>query len=113
MRDPDFWTGCLRQAQDGAIRADPVEDWTFDILIVDEAQDFEGDWFDVAGLFLRDKADVLWLEDPSQNLPGLGVGVSTNNAAVGVRSDPARRHASTCPPCAAPECPLAPVPMGD
>jgi hypothetical protein len=125
------------------IRAGPVEDLTFATLIVDEAQDFEGDWFDVAGLFLRDGADGLWLEDPSQSLrgipaldlqaqglvgyrsmlkcrsperiarfiavalpetpftgandlPRLGAGVSTYNAAPAVRSDLALRHASPC-----------------
>ena len=39
-------------------------------LIVDEGQDFEQEWFEILRLFLRHGADVLWLEDPDQNLLG-------------------------------------------
>jgi hypothetical protein len=157
--DPAFWTRVLGQVEEEAIRGGLPEDWTFDTLIVDEAQDFEGDWFEVARLFLRDGADVLWLEDPNQNLrgvtaldlraqgfvgyrsllncrsperiarfisatlpelpftvandlPGLGVGVTTYYAAVGVRSGLARRHASPCLPTRGRQVPACPSPHG-
>jgi hypothetical protein len=42
--------------------------WMFDTLIVDEGQDFEPLWFDILGLFLQERHDVLWLEDQDQNL---------------------------------------------
>jgi hypothetical protein len=128
---------------------------TFDTPIVHEAQDFDRDWFDVAGLFPRDGADGPWLEDLRQNprgipapdlqaqgfvgyrsmlkcrsperlarfiavalpetpftgandLPRLGAGVSTYNAALGVRSDLARRHASPCRPIRGRRVPACP-----
>lgn len=84
--DPEFWIRVLRQVEEEAIRTGPAEDWTFDTLIVDEAQDFEGDWFEVARLFLRDGADVLWLEDPNQNLRGVPALDPRGQGFVGYRS---------------------------
>lgn len=63
-RDPQFWETVSER-----VIAEPVPDhWKFDTLIVDEGQDFEPVWADILGLFLRDPHDVLWLEDPDQNL---------------------------------------------
>lgn len=42
--------------------------WRFDALIVDEGQDFEPEWWQIARLFIAADAPVLWLEDPEQNL---------------------------------------------
>jgi hypothetical protein len=87
MRDaPHFWTRVLGQVEEEAIRGGLPEDWAFDTLIVDEAQDFEGDWFEVARLFLRDGADVLWLEDPNQNLRGVPALDLRAQGFVGYRS---------------------------
>ncbi|MFZ0789802.1 MAG: NERD domain-containing protein/DEAD/DEAH box helicase [Chromatiaceae bacterium] len=64
--DPDFW----RRIPD-LVAAERIPDaWRFDALVVDEGQDFEQDWFDVQTLFLREDADILWLEDADQNLQG-------------------------------------------
>jgi hypothetical protein len=64
--DREFW----RRVAD-MVTAEAVPDsWQFDCLIVDEGQDFEQEWFEILRLFLRDDADVLWLEDPDQNLLG-------------------------------------------
>jgi superfamily I DNA and RNA helicase len=64
--DREFW----RRVAD-MVTAETVSDgWRFDCLIVDEGQDFEQEWFEILRLFLRDDADVLWLEDPDQNLLG-------------------------------------------
>jgi hypothetical protein len=64
--DCEFW----RRVAD-MVTAETVPDtWRFDCLIVDEGQDFEQEWFEILRLFLRDDADVLWLEDPDQNLLG-------------------------------------------
>jgi superfamily I DNA and RNA helicase len=38
--------------------------------VVDEGQDFDAGWLEVLRRFLEDDADVLWLEDPDQNLRG-------------------------------------------
>jgi superfamily I DNA/RNA helicase len=51
--------------------------WTFDTLIVDEGQDFEPIWPEILGLFLRQPHDVLWLEDPDQNVRDLQPAVLT------------------------------------
>jgi hypothetical protein len=64
--DPEFW----RRIPE-LVTAQPIpEDWLFDALVVDEGQDFEQEWLDILTLFLREGSDVLWLEDPDQNLQG-------------------------------------------
>lgn len=45
-------------------------DWRFDVLIVDEGQDFSEDWRDALLRLLKDGGRALWLEDPLQNLYG-------------------------------------------
>jgi hypothetical protein len=42
--------------------------WKFDLVIVDEGQDFEQEWVEILRLFLRDQPDMVWLEDPDQNV---------------------------------------------
>lgn len=61
---PDFW----RQIQDQVMGEVVPEEWIFDALVVDEGQDFEEEWLEIIKLFLREGADMLWLEDPRQNL---------------------------------------------
>ena len=63
-RDPRFW----EQVSERVIAEAVPDHWKFDTLIVDEGQDFEPVWADILGLFLREPHDVLWLEDPDQNL---------------------------------------------
>ena len=63
-RDPDFW----RRIPDLVTAERIPEAWLFDTLVVDEGQDFDQDWLDLLTLFLREDADILWLEDPDQNL---------------------------------------------
>ena len=46
-------------------------DWQFDSVIVDEGQDFRGEWRDLVFRHARENARILWLEDPMQNLYGL------------------------------------------
>ena len=62
--DPRFWD----KVADRVIELRVPEEWKFDTLIVDEGQDFEPDWFDILRMFLREGADILWLEDADQNL---------------------------------------------
>lgn len=64
--DHDFW----RRIEDRVVGEEIPEDWRFDTVIVDEGQDFAPAWFDILRLFWREGADVLWLEDPDQNLRG-------------------------------------------
>jgi hypothetical protein len=65
--DPQFW----RRVADLVTGETVPEDWRFDTLIVDEGQDFEQEWIEILRLFLRDHHDILWLEDPDQNLHDL------------------------------------------
>jgi hypothetical protein len=62
--DPRFWD----KVADRVMELQVPEEWKFDTLVVDEGQDFEPDWFDMFRMFLRDGADILWLEDADQNL---------------------------------------------
>jgi hypothetical protein len=62
--DSHFWQDLQEQILGETIS----EEWLFDTLIVDEGQDFEAGWFDTLRLFSRERADILWLEDPDQNL---------------------------------------------
>ncbi len=64
--DAQFW----RHIPD-LVTAERIPDaWRFDALVVDEGQDFEAEWLEVLRLFLREGADIVWLEDPDQNLQG-------------------------------------------
>jgi Nuclease-related domain len=66
--NPLFWDKALEFVQESALSGQVGDDWRFDALIVDEGQDFEAPWFETARLFLRNRADILWLEDPNQNV---------------------------------------------
>ena len=59
-----FWQDVLEQV----MSLDIDETWMFDTLIVDEGQDFQEDWYEIAKLFLKEDASVLWLEDKEQKL---------------------------------------------
>jgi len=59
-----FWHDVLEQVMSLTID----ESWMFDTLIVDEGQDFQDDWFEIAKLFLKESASILWLEDKQQQL---------------------------------------------
>ena len=51
------------------VTGEPVpEEWKYDTLIVDEGQDFEPEWVEILRLFLRGDPDIVWLEDPDQNV---------------------------------------------
>jgi hypothetical protein len=84
--NPDFWVAAGKQVEEQALAATPSGDWRFDTLIVDEAQDFEGDRFDALRLFLREDAAVLWLEDPNQNVRGVDPPALHGQRFVGYRS---------------------------
>ncbi|MEX3929599.1 ATP-binding domain-containing protein [Paraburkholderia sp. BR10936] len=45
-----------------------AERWQFDVLIVDEGQDFHEPWVGALGRLMRPDAAWWWLEDPLQNL---------------------------------------------
>ena len=45
-------------------------EWQFDVLIVDEGQDFSEAWRDTLLRLLKPEGRTIWLEDPMQNLYG-------------------------------------------
>jgi hypothetical protein len=65
---PDYtnWASVFDQVTGEAV----TDEWKFDTLIVDEGQDFEQEWVEILRLFLRGEPDILWLEDPDQNVHG-------------------------------------------
>lgn len=66
VNEPGFWSDVLEQVT----AADIPENWLFDVLIIDEGQDFEAEWFEILKLFLKQDGGILWLEDPLQNIFG-------------------------------------------
>lgn len=50
--------------------AELPETWQYDVLIVDEGQDFSADWRDIVLRMLKEGGRAIWLEDPDQNLYG-------------------------------------------
>ncbi|QYF95194.1 ATP-binding domain-containing protein [Massilia sp. PAMC28688] len=44
--------------------------WKYDVLIVDEGQDFSPAWRDILLRMLKEEGRAIWLEDPNQNLYG-------------------------------------------
>ncbi len=46
------------------------ESWKYDVLIVDEGQDFSVVWRDILLRMLKEDGRAIWLEDPNQNLYG-------------------------------------------
>jgi len=68
--DSAFWQNLI----DAVMSFDLPSDMRFDRLIVDEGQDFQPEWWEVLRLFLVEDYELLWLEDPEQNLSG-GVAV--------------------------------------
>jgi hypothetical protein len=71
--NPSFWPDAAARVEEIVCNGTLSEDWRFDDLIIDEAQDFEAEWLDIARLFLpdEDRASILWLEDPNQNVRGV------------------------------------------
>ncbi len=49
---------------------DPGERWKFDVVIVDEGQDFAVKWRDAIMRLLKPEGSAWWMEDPLQNLYG-------------------------------------------
>jgi hypothetical protein len=62
MGKPNFW----ENIQERVIGETIGPEWKFDTLIVDEGQDFEPQWSEILRLFLKEDADLLWLDDPDQ-----------------------------------------------
>lgn len=44
--------------------------WKYDVLIVDEGQDFSIGWRDIVLRMVKEEGRAIWLEDPTQNLYG-------------------------------------------
>lgn len=60
-----FWDELVEQMADIADQAGP-----FDVLIIDEGQDFKPDWYEVLRLAMKPDYRCLWLEDAEQALLG-------------------------------------------
>jgi hypothetical protein len=58
------WDKAVEDVLDG----DVPDEWRFDVLIVDEGQDFDPGWSDMIDLFAGAESDRLWLDDPDQTI---------------------------------------------
>jgi hypothetical protein len=67
--DPNFW----RDTSEKIMEEDVSEEWRFDTLIIDEGQDFEEHWLEILDMFLSEDHNLLWLDDPNQNIYGRAV----------------------------------------
>lgn len=68
-RLPDFQQpGVFEQLADAYIRTPPSSSNRFDVLVVDEGQDFSQPWADALLAHLETNGRCWWLEDPMQNL---------------------------------------------
>ena len=65
-RDPAIWKNLEQNLASSALP--PA--WQFDVLIVDEGQDFSEAWRDTLLRLLKPEGRAIWLEDPMQNLYG-------------------------------------------
>ncbi|SEB23636.1 ATP-binding domain-containing protein [Paraburkholderia sartisoli] len=68
-RAPDFDAPNVFEQLEATFAQSPVDArWQFDVLIVDEGQDFQQPWVAALERLLRPGAAWWWLEDPLQNL---------------------------------------------
>jgi UvrD-like helicase C-terminal domain/Nuclease-related domain len=66
---PDFQAHDIFDQLEQRFAATPIDArWQFDVLIVDEGQDFQQPWVGALARLLRPGAAWWWLEDPLQNL---------------------------------------------
>ncbi|PMS38696.1 nuclease-like protein [Trinickia symbiotica] len=66
---PDFQTTDVFARLERAFADAPISDnWRFDVLIVDEGQDFQEPWVEALARLVRPDGAWWWLEDPLQNL---------------------------------------------
>ncbi len=90
--EPDFGAKDFYARLEAAVAdARPGDAERYDVLIVDEGQDFTAAWRDAALRFVKDDGRAYWLEDPLQNLYGrepvaLDDAWVTLNATVNYRS---------------------------
>ena len=68
-RAPDFQAADIFDRLETLFAGTPIDArWQFDVLIVDEGQDFQQPWVGALERLLRPGAAWWWLEDPLQNL---------------------------------------------
>lgn len=66
---PDYRdAGVWRHLEENLLHAAVPEHWRYDVIVVDEGQDFTARWRDAVLRLLRGDGRVIWLEDPMQNL---------------------------------------------
>lgn len=68
---PDYGAPGVWEEIEQRMAASPLPPaWRYEVLIVDEGQDFSTIWRDILLRMLRDDGRAIWLEDPNQNLYG-------------------------------------------
>ena len=68
---PNYASPTVWEEIEAQMTASPLpESWKYDVLIVDEGQDFSIVWRDILLRMLKEDGRAIWLEDPNQNLYG-------------------------------------------
>jgi hypothetical protein len=62
--------GVWRHLEEHLLHAPLPEHWRYDVIVIDEGQDFTENWRDAVLRLLRPDGRAIWLEDPMQNLYG-------------------------------------------
>ncbi len=72
-QDRNFWKDKVQKVKNYLTESkEPPKSWQFDVMIVDEGQDAEPHWHEILDLLVKGDTDILWLEDPIQNLRQTG-----------------------------------------
>lgn len=68
---PDYRdAGVWRHLEEHLLHGTVPEHWRYDVIVIDEGQDFTPSWRDAVLRLLRQDGRAIWLEDPMQNLYG-------------------------------------------
>ena len=68
---PDYASpGVWADIEAALVAAELPETWQYDVVIIDEGQDFSPVWRDIVLRMLKENGRAIWLEDPDQNLYG-------------------------------------------
>lgn len=68
---PDYASpGVWADIEAALVAAELPETWQYDVVIIDEGQDFSTMWRDIVLRMLKEHGRAIWLEDPDQNLYG-------------------------------------------
>jgi hypothetical protein len=61
-------SGFWKEVQEKVIELDISYEDKYNLILIDEGQDFKQEWYEILNLVIREDAEIIWVEDPMQNL---------------------------------------------